>query len=91
LKRGIYIGDREYGQAEVLKQNTVKQRSTVTLRLRQGKKREIRRIMHRLKRKLFSLKRIRFAGLGLGDLAPGQYRIITAEEIQMLKKSHLSS
>ena len=91
LKRGIYIGDREYGQAEVLIQNTVKQRSTVTLRLRQGKKREIRRIMHRLKRKLFSLKRIRFAGLGLGDLAPGQYRIITVEEIQMLKKSHLSS
>ena len=91
LKRGIYISDREYGQAEVLKQNTVKQRSTVTLRLRQGKKREIRRIMHRLKRKLFSLKRIRFAGLGLGDLVPGQYRTITAEEIQMLKKSHLSS
>nr|MCS5639424.1 pseudouridine synthase [Candidatus Neomarinimicrobiota bacterium] len=91
LKRGIYIGDREYGQAEVLKQNMVKQRSTVRLRLRQGKKREIRRIMHRLKRKLFSLKRIRFAGLGLGDLVPGQYRTITAEEIQMLKKSHLSS
>ena len=91
LKRGIYIGNQEYSEADVLKQHTVKQRSTVILRLRQGKKREIRRIMYRLKRKLFSLKRICFAGLDLGGLSPGQYRILTAGEVQMLKKSFLPS
>ena len=91
LKKGIYIGNGEYGQAEVIKQRTIKQKSTVILRLRQGKKREIRRIMHRLKRKLFSLKRIRFSGLDLGDLTPGQYRILNAGEVQILKKSHSCS
>ena len=91
LKKGIYIGNREYGRAEVIKQRTVKQNSTVILRLRQGKKREIRRIMHRLKRKLFSLKRIRFSGLDLGDLTPGQYRILNDGEVQILKKSHSCS
>ena len=91
LKKGIYIGNREYGQAEVIKQRTVKQNSTVILRLRQGKKREIRRIMHRLKRKLFSLKRIRFSGLDLGDLTPGQYRILNPGEVQILKRSHSCS
>ena len=55
LGRGIYIGDREYGKAEIIEQKTKKGRSSVILRLRQGKKREIRRIMFRLKIKLFSL------------------------------------
>ena len=86
LKYGIYIGSREYGKAEILKQYTLKQRTKVTLRLRQGKKREIRRIMNRLKRKLISLKRIRFAGLGLGNLQPGQYRILDSSEVDNLKK-----
>ena len=44
VKKGIYIGFKEFGQAEVLDQVTEKTRSKVTLRLRQGKKREIRRI-----------------------------------------------
>ena len=55
LKRGIYIGYKEYGKAEVIKQETLKGRSNVQLRLRQGKKREIRRIFFRLKIKLLSL------------------------------------
>ena len=38
LKRGIYIGYKEYGKAEIIKQETLKGRSNVQLRLRQGKK-----------------------------------------------------
>ena len=52
LSRGIYIGDKEYGRAEMIGQETEKGRSKVKLRLRQGKKREIRRIFFRLKIKL---------------------------------------
>ena len=44
IQRGIYIGQKEFGQAEILNQITEKTRSKVLLRLRQGKKREIRRI-----------------------------------------------
>ena len=80
LIRGIYIGDKEYGKAEIVSQDTKKGRSVVILRLHQGKKREIRRIMHRLKLKLLSLKRIRFSGLELGDLPEHHYRTLNEKE-----------
>jgi len=86
LIRGIYIGDKEYGKAEIVSQDTKKGRSVVILRLHQGKKREIRRIMHRLKLKLLSLKRIRFAGLELGDLREHHYRTLNEKEVKLLHK-----
>ena len=87
LKRGIYIGNKEYGKAEILKQNTIKGRSTIILRLRQGKKREIRRIFFRFNKKLYSLKRIKYAKLTLGNLKEGEYRKLTTNEINSLYDS----
>ena len=84
LVKGIYIGDKEYGKAEIVSQETKKSRSTIILRLRQGKKREIRRIMYRFKLKLLTLKRIRFAGLSLGDLSENHYRTLTDKEVETL-------
>jgi len=86
IKKGIYIGFKEFGQAEVLDQVTEKKRSQVTLRLRQGKKREIRRILFRLKVKLFSLKRIGFSKIKLGTLKEGEYRQLQKSEISLLRK-----
>ena len=86
LARGIYIGDKEYGKAEIVSQDTNKGRTRVIIRLRQGKKREIRRIMYRLKLKLLTLKRIRFGGLVLGDLPENHYRTLTEREIKSLRK-----
>ena len=84
LSRGIYIGDKEYGRAEMIGQETEKGRSKVNLRLRQGKKREIRRIFFRLKIKLLSLKRIGYSNLKLGNLIEGEYRQLTVKEIKSL-------
>jgi|TARA_B110000914_G_scaffold206340_1_gene202182 pseudouridine synthase len=84
LIKGIYIGDKEYGKGEIIDQKTHKGRSNVILRLRHGKKREIRRLMYRLKVKLFSLKRIRYAGLNLGSLKEGEYRELKNKEIKQL-------
>ena len=84
LARGIYIGDKEYGKAEIISQETKKSRSTIILRLRQGKKREIRRIMYRFKLKLLTLKRIRFGGLSLGNLSENNYRTLTDKEVKTL-------
>ena len=84
LKSGLYIGYKEYGKAEILEQKVHKGRSKITLRMRQGKKREIRRIFHRLNKKLISLKRIGFASLKLGNLREGEYRELTQNEINKL-------
>ncbi len=87
LKRGIYIGYKEYGKAEIIKQETLKGRSNVQLRLRQGKKREIRRIFFRLKIKLLSLKRIGYSNLKLGNLKLGECRELNPKEIKSLYKT----
>jgi len=87
LKRGIYIGYKEYGKADIIKQETLKGRSNVQLRLRQGKKREIRRIFFRLKVKLLSLKRIGYSNLKLGNLRVGEYRELNQKEIRSLYKT----
>jgi len=85
IKKGLYIGDKEFGKAEVVKQTTEKNRSKVIIRLRQGKKREIRRIFHRLNVTLINLKRISFAKLKLGALPEGAYRILKNSEIVLLR------
>ena len=84
LKSGLYIGYKEYGKAEILEQKIHKGRSKIILRMRQGKKREIRRIIHRLNKKLISLKRIGFASIKLGNLREGEYRELTQNEINKL-------
>ena len=86
INKGIYIGFKEYGKAEIMDQVTVKTRSKVILRLRQGKKREIRRIFFKLKIKLFSLKRIAFSKIKLGALKEGEYRDLRKNEISLLRK-----
>jgi len=56
----VYIGQKEWGKAEVVDQKQIKGRATIFLKLFHGKKREVRRIIYRMKRKLFSLERIEF-------------------------------
>ena len=84
-KEVSYIGQKEFGKAEILNQITEKTRSKVLLRLRQGKKREIRRIFFKIKFKLHGLKRIAFSEIKLGDLKEGHCRQLTKSEIYCLK------
>ncbi|MEE8437562.1 MAG: pseudouridine synthase [Candidatus Neomarinimicrobiota bacterium] len=86
LNKGIYMGQNEKGRAEVIEQVTVKKRTTVKLRLHQGKKHEVRRLMMRLKRKLFSLQRIEFGPIRLGDLPEGKWVKLSASELKDLAK-----
>lgn len=85
LKRGMHIWDNIKGKAKVNHQKTVKKRTTIELELRQGKKREIRRIMDRLKIKLFSLHRSHFGSLSLGNLKQGEARKLTDSEKENLQ------
>ena len=86
IKKGIYIGANEYGRAEVVKYQIQKGRSFLLLRLKRGKKREIRRIFYRLNLKLISLKRVAISNLKLGGLEVGAFRALMKNEIEMLCK-----
>lgn len=86
LNKGVYLGRNETGRAEVIEQVTVKKRTLVKLRLHQGKKHEVRRLMMRLKRKLFSLQRVEFGPIQLGGLREGKWVKLSASELKDLAK-----
>jgi len=86
IKKGIFIGDGEFGRGEIVKQVTRKTRSTITIRLQQGKKREIRRIFYFLGKKVYSLHRFQYGTMVLGNLQPGQWRGLTQKEVNSLTK-----
>jgi len=80
----IYIGQNEWGKAEVIEQKQIKGRATIFLKIYQGKKREVRRIIYRMKRKLFSLERIQYGPIKLGDIPMGGWRDVKPSELKSL-------
>ena len=86
MRHGIFIGHGQKGQVKVLQQKVNKKRVIVRLELRQGKNREIRRIMAVLKRKIFSLNRISYGPINLRGVQMGKWRKLTKEEVKNLRK-----
>ena len=84
ISKKIYIGQKQWGKAEILEQKKNKGRTTVLMRLHQGKKREIRRIVYRMKKTLFSLKRIQYGPIHLDNTPIGAFRELSEAEIKLL-------
>jgi len=59
--------------------------------LTEGKKRQVRRMCARLGHDVLELVRVRIGALGLGDLAPGEWRALTPEEERALVSSPRTS
>jgi len=50
--------------------------------LAEGRKRQVRRMLEALGCKVVRLRRVRIAGLRLGDLASGKWRRLSAQEVK---------
>ena len=57
-----------------------------SLILTEGMNREIRRIMEFLGYQVESLKRIRFVTVTLDGLKPGEFRVLSQDEVEKLRK-----
>jgi 23S rRNA pseudouridine2605 synthase len=55
------------------------------LTLTEGKKREIRRLLHALHHHVIDLKRVAFGPITLGDVPEGKWRVLGEEEVEELK------
>ncbi len=85
MERGIYIAE---GMVRVEGAKILKTRGRATeleITLKEGKNREIRRILARLGHKVQQLKRIAIGPLRLGEMPSGAYRKLGFEEIKKLK------
>ncbi len=56
------------------------------IQLKEGKNRQIRRMVRKLRNHVSRLKRIRVAGIRLGDLPEGSWRHLTNKEVTSLKR-----
>ena len=88
ITRGLSIGEGEIGRAKVISQKMIKGRCEAKLELKQGKKREVRRIFRSVKIKLFSLHRVSFGSVNIGSLKIGESRILKENEIKKLKNKN---
>ncbi|PAY16570.1 pseudouridine synthase [Rhodopirellula sp. SM50] len=87
MRKGIYISD---GFVRVEGAKIVKSRARATemeITLREGKNREIRRILARLGHKVQTLRRIAIGPLRIGDLPVGAHRVLSRDEVSRLRKA----
>jgi len=85
VEGGIRIGPRERsGPASVRLLGRSGDTGRIRITLKEGKKREVRRIFGALGSRVMTLRRVAYAGIELGDLAVGHLRPLTREEIREL-------
>jgi 23S rRNA pseudouridine2605 synthase len=86
MRKGIYIAE---GHVAVDGAKILRHRAKATdleIVLREGKNREIRRILARLGHKVMSLQRVALGPLRLGDLPRGNYRALKTDELKRLRE-----
>lgn len=86
IAQGIELDDGDIAHGRVVKINHKSNYSIVTLLLREGKNREIRRIFDALGHKVIDLDRVSFATITYKNLSRGEWRYLSDHEVEVLKK-----
>ena len=86
LAQGVLLDDGITAPARVEKVRTRGGHTWLELCIHEGRNRQVRRMCEALGYQVSRLVRIGYAFLTLGDLAPGQTRIVTKPEVNRLKK-----
>lgn len=80
LRTGVQLEDGLTAPARVRRLSP----GTLEITIHEGRKRQVRRMCETVGHPVRSLERVGFGPLGLGDLAPGGYRLLGAEEVRRL-------
>ena len=90
IKNGITIEGIHYGKAEIFAENPISQKSAnswLQITLREGKNREIRKIMEHFGCSVNRLIRISYGPFSLGNMTPGKIEKIPQEEVEAFLKN----
>ncbi|GAB4527809.1 MAG: hypothetical protein Kow0063_03440 [Anaerolineae bacterium] len=85
-RRGVYLDDQRTAPAEVSVLSRKKDRTQLRVVVHEGRKRQIRRVAIKLGHPVRRLIRVRIGPVRLGDLKPGQWRLLSQPEIDELRK-----
>ncbi len=86
IRRGVWLSDGRTGQAEAEIIHRREQSTIVEITLREGRNREVRRILAKLGHKVYRLTRIRIGPLSLRKLPLGAARSLNERELTSLKR-----
>ncbi len=87
LEKGINIGEKEITQPARVKILDIGKKTTfVEIKIKEGKKRQIRRMFQELGYEVKKLRRVKFGPIKLGMLKKGEWRYLTELEIKKLYK-----
>ena len=81
LREGVELDDGMTAPAKVRRLASDK----VEITIREGRKRQVRRMLEAVGHPVAALERVAFGPLGLGGLQPGAYRRLTAAELDRLR------
>ena len=82
LVAGVTVDRERLSAAAACVRKASNRESHLTVTLREGKNREVRRLLAAIGHPVRRLRRVQFGGLDLGTLAPGKWRLVTAEELR---------
>ena len=88
LEAGIVLDGKKTAKAkaQLLSQNLDNQTAIVELTIREGWNHQVKRMFEAVGHPVNKLKRERYAFLTLGNLLPGEWRELTAHEVNKLKQ-----
>lgn len=84
LRQGIDLGDRTLAHADATVTGQHARGAVVRLVLREGRKREVKRMMLAVGHRVVRLRRVSFAGLTVHGMQPGDWRRLTDKEVARL-------
>jgi 23S rRNA pseudouridine2605 synthase len=87
LAEGMVVKGERFEPAEVHVLDSGDDETRLSMVLREGRKREVRRLWQALGHPVLDLQRVRIDGLQLGDLAEGEVRPLRSDEVARLKSA----
>lgn len=84
LASGVELEDGLTAPATVRVVNESEKNSWISVTIHEGRYRQVRRMCAEVGLSVVRLKRVRYGSLELGDLKPGQYRLLTPREAEKL-------
>ena len=84
LKKGVLLDDGKTLPAKISGVKYDKNKTSMYISIREGRNRQVRRMIEKFGYKVLMLRREKIGELSLGDLPEGKYRELTNEEIEYL-------